>query len=77
MIRAKFKLPRYEFDLDLQFELPCRGISAIYGPSGSGKTTLLRCIAGLERPKEGYFYLGEECWQDSRKSEFLSPDRRN
>jgi sulfate transport system ATP-binding protein len=33
---------------------------ALLGPSGSGKTTLLRIIAGLETPKAGKVYFGNE-----------------
>jgi sulfate/thiosulfate transport system ATP-binding protein len=33
---------------------------ALLGPSGSGKTTLLRVIAGLEAPKAGKIFLGDQ-----------------
>ena len=32
----------------------------LLGPSGCGKTTTLRVIAGLEKPQEGYMYMGEK-----------------
>jgi len=32
-------------------------IMIFYGPSGSGKTTILNCIAGLDKPDEGYIKL--------------------
>jgi len=35
------------FCLDVNLQLPGKGITAIFGESGSGKTTLLRCLAGL------------------------------
>ena len=31
----------------------------ILGPSGCGKTTTLRVVAGLEKPQEGYMYMGD------------------
>ena len=30
----------------------------LLGPSGCGKTTTLRVVAGLEKPQEGYMYMG-------------------
>lgn len=31
----------------------------LLGPSGCGKTTTLRVVAGLEKPQEGYMYMGD------------------
>ena len=45
-IEASFRLKRKDFELDVSFTAPGKGVSAIFGQSGSGKTTLLRCIAG-------------------------------
>ena len=51
------------FKLDVAFEIPMRGITALLGPSGSGKTTVLRCMAGLLRlPRP--LVVGGEVWQD-------------
>ena len=63
-IRARFRLERGNFLLDLDLELPGRGITALFGHSGSGKTTCLRAMAGLERPPGGRFSIGDEVWQD-------------
>jgi molybdate transport system ATP-binding protein len=38
------------FVLDVDTQIPDRGVTGVFGESGSGKTTLLRCIAGLEGP---------------------------
>jgi molybdate transport system ATP-binding protein len=54
------------FTLDINAEVPGSGITAIFGRSGSGKTTLLRCMAGLIAPKEGYFRIHGEIWQDDQ-----------
>jgi molybdate transport system ATP-binding protein len=62
---ARFKLDRYGFSLDVDLDLPARGVIALFGHSGSGKTTLLRCIAGLERAPDGRLSLNGEVWQDA------------
>jgi molybdate transport system ATP-binding protein len=61
-IRARFRLPYAAFALDVDLQLPGRGVTALFGPSGSGKTTLLRCIAGLERAA-GRLEVAGEAWQ--------------
>ena len=74
-IEARFRLDRGDFALDVDLELPDRGISAILGPSGSGKTTLLRAIAGLEKDPEGFCRIGSELWQDGER--FVPSHRRS
>jgi ABC-type bacteriocin/lantibiotic exporter with double-glycine peptidase domain len=46
-IQARFHPDYPEFSLDVDLDLPGRGVTALFGHSGSGKTTLLRLIAGL------------------------------
>ena len=62
-IRARFRLDWPGFALDIDLELPAKGVTALFGHSGSGKTTLLRCIAGLERAPDGFLALDGEIWQ--------------
>lgn len=45
---------------NISFELPNKGLIAIYGKSGSGKTTLLNIIGGLEKPDRGNIYIDGE-----------------
>ena len=73
-ILARFRLDRGGFDLDVDLDLPGRGITALFGHSGSGKTTLLRLIAGLERVEAGELSVNGQVWQAGGK--FLSTDRR-
>ncbi|MGH8435768.1 MAG: molybdenum ABC transporter ATP-binding protein [Pseudomonas sp.] len=75
-IRARFRLPYPDFSLDVDLHLPGRGVTALFGYSGSGKTTCLRCVAGLERAKEGYLQVNGELWQDSSTGHFLPPHKR-
>jgi molybdate transport system ATP-binding protein len=63
------------FDLDVAFELPPTGITALFGPSGCGKTTILRCMAGLQS-LPGRICIGGEVWQDSAAGIFIPPYRR-
>lgn len=63
-IQARFHLAWRGFTLNVDLTMPGRGITALFGTSGSGKTTLLRCIAGLERPRQGYLRFQGELWQD-------------
>lgn len=75
-IRAKFRVDRSNFKLDVDLTLPGRGVTALFGHSGSGKTTCLRAMAGLERPRDGYFALGNEVWQDEANGRFLPTHQR-
>jgi molybdate transport system ATP-binding protein len=75
-IRARFRLERGDFCLDIDLELPCRGITALFGHSGSGKTTCLRAMAGLERAPGGFFSVGDEIWQDEQNGIFVTTHRR-
>ncbi len=73
-ITARFCLNWPGFTLNLDLNLPGRGVTAIFGQSGSGKTTLLRCIAGLERAEHGFLTFKGEVWQDDRM--FLPTHKR-
>ncbi|AOX99837.1 molybdenum ABC transporter ATP-binding protein [Jeongeupia sp. USM3] len=64
-IEARFRLDWPGFSLDVDLNLPGRGVTALFGHSGSGKTTLLRCIAGLERASQGRLIVDGEVWQDA------------
>ncbi|MGE0845214.1 MAG: molybdenum ABC transporter ATP-binding protein [Flavobacteriaceae bacterium] len=74
-IRARFAGSIGAFTLDMAFEAPMRGVTAIYGPSGCGKTTLLRCMAGLRR-LSGSLRIGPQTWQDDDGGVFVRPHRR-
>jgi molybdate transport system ATP-binding protein len=72
-ISARFAGAVGGFALDVAFEAPPAGVTALFGASGSGKTTVLRCIAGLQR-LDGRFALGADVWQDA--ATFRPPHRR-
>ena len=62
-IEARFQQSFPGFTLDVDLQLPGRGVTALFGPSGCGKSTLLRCIAGLNAAPEGRCVVNGEVWQ--------------
>jgi molybdate transport system ATP-binding protein len=66
-LHLQFRLTRADFALNVDLQLPGRGVTALFGPSGCGKTTLLRCIAGLERAS-GSLMVNKQVWQDATHS---------
>jgi len=75
-LQFKYQLKRAEFELDVSFQAPLQGITAIFGHSGSGKSTLLRCIAGLEKADQAYLQIGDDVWEDSRNNICLPTHKR-
>ncbi|MBA1200557.1 molybdenum ABC transporter ATP-binding protein [Pseudomonas capeferrum] len=75
-LRARLKLTRDAFTLDVDLHLPGRGISALFGHSGSGKTSCLRCLAGLERASQAFVEVDGVVWEDSASGYFLPPHLR-
>lgn len=49
----------------------------LLGPSGCGKTTTLRVIAGLEKPQEGYMYMGEREIINAPEQFYEEPGKRH
>lgn len=74
-IGAAFAGTLGSFTLDVAFDAPMRGVTALFGPSGSGKTTILRCMAGLQR-LSGKLTVGSETWQDDATGTFARPHER-
>lgn len=75
-IRARCGVGYPGFALDVDLQLPARGVTALFGHSGSGKTTCLRCIAGLERGARGRIEVNGELWQDSAAGIFVPTHKR-
>ena len=63
-IEVRLQLQRGGFALDVDMQLPGRGITALFGPSGCGKTTCLRAMAGLEHAPLGWVRVHGEVWQN-------------
>lgn len=73
-IEATFTLTKQDFELNVNLNIPSRGVTAVFGPSGCGKTTLLRLMAGLERSHNGFLKVRGKTWQD--KSRFVPAHQR-
>jgi molybdate transport system ATP-binding protein len=68
--------PTVSVRADLELEAGDSRVMVLFGPSGSGKTTILRCLAGLERPHEGFIRFGEEVWFDAAAGITRPPQQR-
>ena len=66
-MRVCFSIRHGDFALEVDLQLPSKGITAIFGPSGCGKTTLLRAIAGLDRYPDAQIMVEGERWQSGEK----------
>ncbi|MDR1818108.1 MAG: molybdenum ABC transporter ATP-binding protein [Puniceicoccales bacterium] len=75
-IRARLRVERKQFALDVDVSLPGRGVTALFGASGSGKTTFLRAVAGLEPSVAGELRVNGETWLDSASGTRLPVHRR-
>ncbi len=73
-IIIKLQLDRGDFVLDVDMNVPFKGVTAVFGSSGCGKTTLLRAIAGLEPDCNGFIKINSMLWQDGKH--VIAPHRR-
>jgi len=76
-ITAQLTVVRPGFTLDVNLQLPGRGVTALFGPSGCGKTTCLRAIAGLERARPGRVVVNGEVWQDDAQNRWRATHERS
>ncbi len=65
-----------DFVLDVDFALKASGITVLFGRSGSGKTTLVNLMAGLLKPDEGVFKIGDRTLYHSVDRVNIKPERR-
>lgn len=65
-VKVDFRGMLGRFELNARFEVPARGITAIFGPSGCGKTAVMRCIAGLNHLNSGLCSVAGDVWQDEK-----------
>ena len=72
-VKIKKRLGRFALDVDFEAG---REVLALLGSSGCGKSMTLKCIAGIERPDEGFISLDGRVLFDSEKHVNLSPQKR-
>jgi molybdate transport system ATP-binding protein len=68
--------PTVSVSADLELDSGDSRVMVLFGPSGSGKTTILRCLAGLDRPQEGFIRFGDEVWFDAAARINRPPQQR-
>lgn len=64
------------FSLDVAFDGPADGVTALFGPSGAGKSTTLAAIAGATAIDAGRIVLGENVLFDSANAINVPPRAR-
>ncbi len=75
-LHVRLNVEYSQFRLDVDLQLPGRGITALFGASGAGKTTCLRAIAGFERMTGAHVSINGETWQDDAQNVFVPTHRR-
>ncbi|MFM7395892.1 MAG: molybdenum ABC transporter ATP-binding protein [Gammaproteobacteria bacterium] len=76
MISVDVSLRRGSFSLDVRFDSPSQGCTAVFGASGSGKSTLLDLVSGTLTPDRGHVRVGERVFVDIDQGVFLPPEQR-
>ena len=62
--------------MDISFEVPSSGVTALFGPSGSGKSTIINAAAGLLRPDACRIEVDGRVLADTQAGVWLPPERR-
>ena len=53
MLELNFIQQLGDHTLEVDLQMPAKGITAIFGVSGAGKTSLINAISGLTQPQSG------------------------
>lgn len=73
-IRLRHRFPSVQ--MDVAFETPTPGVTALFGPSGAGKSTIIAAAAGLLRPDECRVVVDGQVLADTAAGVWLPPERR-
>ncbi|PKH20985.1 molybdenum ABC transporter ATP-binding protein [Enterobacterales bacterium CwR94] len=76
MLHLDFTQTLGSHQLQLNVDIPARGITAVFGVSGAGKTSLINAISGLTQPQQGQVILNQRVLSDAATGIFLPPEQR-
>ncbi|WP_312142714.1 ATP-binding cassette domain-containing protein, partial [Pantoea septica] len=76
MLTLNFSQRLGDHQLDIDAQIPAKGITAVFGVSGAGKTSLINAISGLTQPQRGVITLNGRVLLDVEKSVVLPPEKR-
>ena len=76
MISVQVKKKQGVFTVDVGFNAPCKGVTALFGPSGAGKTSLINMTAGLLTPDDGHIAVNGTVLFDAAGRVNLAPEKR-
>lgn len=77
VLQLSITVPRNQFTVSVELEVPAGRTLALLGPNGAGKSTVLSVVAGLLSPRPGLVRLGDRVLTDSAKGVAVPPqDRR-
>jgi molybdate transport system ATP-binding protein len=76
MLELNFTLQQGDSSLQIDTQLPAKGITAVFGVSGAGKTSLINAIAGLVQPQQGFIRLNGRTLSDAEEKIWLPPEKR-
>lgn len=76
MLSLNFKQQQGDHQLEIDLQIPAKGITAIFGVSGAGKTSLINAISGLTQPQRGRIQLNDRLLFDAEQKIALPPEKR-
>ena len=76
MLSLNFMQQQGDHVLEVDLQIPAKGITAIFGVSGAGKTSLINAISGLTQPQRGRIQLHDRLLFDAEQKIALPPEKR-
>lgn len=76
MLSLNFMQQQGDHQLEIDLQIPAKGITAIFGVSGAGKTSLINAISGLTQPQRGRIQLNDRLLFDAEQKITLPPEKR-
>ena len=76
MLSLNFMQQQGDHQLEINLQIPAKGITAIFGVSGAGKTSLINAISGLTQPQRGRIQLNDRLLFDAEQKIALPPEKR-